>query len=246
MRRHASIMGMPVSLDIPGYEDEKVFKEIFKELEAVDNQFSLFKNTSELSRFNHRELKPEQLSVGMKQVMLECLKAEKMTDGYFSARYGGGFDPSGYVKGWAIASASQSLKNKGFQTFCLSAGGDVNALSDSDKVWHIGIADPREKDKIIGKITAKNIAVATSGSSERGDHIINPKTGQPARELLSITVAGADITTADILATAAFAMGRPGLDFIDKQPGYEVLAVDNVERVLLSGGMKDMLVTAHS
>ena len=236
-------MGMPVVLDIPAATDPKIFKQVFHELHLIDEQFSPFIEGSELSRFRRGELKPDGLSVGMKEVMKACLEAEAMTGGYFSARYGKEFDPTGYVKGWAIAEGSHKLLKRGIGTFSLSVGGDINAYSNSDKIWSIGILDPFNKGSIVGKIVGQNLAIATSGNYERGDHIINPKTGKPTRELLSLTVEGPDIIKADILATAAYAMGQKGLEFIDeKQPGYEVLAVDRHGEVFLSGGMRTKLV----
>jgi thiamine biosynthesis lipoprotein len=243
MRRRAFIMGMPVVLDIPGASDPGVFKQVFHELHLIDSQFSPFIERSELSRFRRGEIAPDKLSIGMKAVMKACLEAEAMTDGYFSARYSEVFDPTGYVKGWAIAEASRKLLKRGIGTFSLSVGGDINAYSNSDKIWRIGILDPFNKGSIVGKIVGQNLAIATSGNYERGNHIINPKTGKPARELLSLTVEGPDIIKADILATAAYAMGKQGLKFIDeKMPGYEVLAIDRHGEALLSGGMRTILV----
>jgi thiamine biosynthesis lipoprotein len=235
-------MGMPVVLDIPGSSDVELFKQVFKELHLVDEQFSPFIESSELSRFRRGELQPDELSIGMKDVMKACLEAEKMTGGYFSARYGKEFDPTGYVKGWAIAQACRKLLAGGIGTFSLSVGGDINAYSNSEKIWRIGVLDPLNKKSLIGKISGKNLAIATSGNYERGSHIINPKTGKPARELLSLTVEGPDIVKADILATAAYAMGKKGLKFIDeRQPGYEVLAIDRKGEIYFSGGMRELL-----
>lgn len=241
MRRTAFIMGTAVVIDVPGLKDEEVIEASFKQLRDVDEQFSPFKKTSELYRFNQRRLTPGNVSIGMKAIMKACLEAERYTDGFFSARYGYEFDPSGYVKGWAIGEVKLSLLKQGYKTFCISAGGDMAARSGGKKTWRIGILNPRKKNETLGTIVAKNIAVATSGSYERGKHIINPKTGKPADDFLSLTVAGPDIIKADVLATATFAMGKSGLIFIDKQRDYEVLAVDQKGEIYLSGGMAAML-----
>jgi thiamine biosynthesis lipoprotein len=105
------------------------------------------------------------------------------------------------------------------------------ARSGGSKQWHIGIQDPRDKTKILNKLSIGSGAVATSGSYERGAHIINPKTGQPADELLSVSVIGPDIIKADVLATAAFAMGARGLDFIRLQDGYEALVINKNDKL---------------
>lgn len=234
-------MGMPVVIDIPGLKDETVITEAFDELKKVDGQFSPFKPESELSRFKRGELPADKVSIGMKAVMKACLEAERYTDGYFSARYDGEFDPSGFVKGWAIDEVKKSLLEKGCRTFCISAGGDMVAKSAGDKIWRIGIQHPKKKSKVLGTVLAKNLAVATSGTYARGRHIINPKTKKPATFFLSLTVAGPSIIKADVFATTAMAMGTRGLKFIDKHRSYEVLAVGKDGRVYLSGGMARLL-----
>jgi thiamine biosynthesis lipoprotein len=231
-------MGMPISLDIPGCNDAEIFASVFKELQIVDEQFSPYKPDSELSKFNRGELSQEEVSIGMQTVMKACLEWESKTSGYFSARYDGGFEPSGYVKGWAIHEAGNSLKKLGYETFCLGAGGDILAASRGEKVWKLGIQHPEHKSQILGSIPAQNIGVATSGTYERGNHIINPKTGKPAITFVSLTVIGPDIIIADVLATAAFAMGKKGLEFVDSWPGYEILAVDKERTVYMSTGIR--------
>ena len=90
------------------------------------------------------------------------------------------FDPSGYVKGWTVKRAGQKLKKLGHRTFCVSAGGDILAASSGKKTWKIGIQNPIDSQKILNVLSISNGAVATSGTYERGAHIINPKTGNPA------------------------------------------------------------------
>jgi thiamine biosynthesis lipoprotein len=218
-------MGTGVSLDIPEAKNEVIFSDVFELLRQIDAQFSLYKTDSELSRFQRGEIIQKNLSPQMKTVMAACKKFEKLTNGYFSANFAGKYDPTGYVKGWAIAEAGKLIKKRGFRTYCIGIGGDILACSDGSKEWQIGIQDPKDKTKILNKLSIGSGAVATSGSYERGAHIINPKTKKPANELLSITVCGPDIIKADVLATAAFAMGKAGVKFVDRQKGYKALAV---------------------
>jgi len=236
-------MGMPVSVDIPNCHEGEVFRQVFAQLRGIDDQFSPFRPDSELSRYRRGEITQDDLSIGLRDVIRGCQEAEAETDGYFSAHYGQDFDPTGYVKGWAIKQGCEVIDAAGYHTYCLSAGGDINAKSSGDKIWHIGIQDPRDKAKIIKTITGKNFAVATSGNYERGQHIINPKTGRPPADLISLTAVGPDIIKADVLATAAYAMGRPGLNFIEhKALAYEALAIDKEGKVLMTKDM-DKLIT---
>jgi len=218
-------MGMAVTIEVPQLKNESVVKAAFDRLRAIDRQFSPYKKNSELSKYNRGELNELTLSPEMKFILHACRRAEEKTDGYFSAWYGDSCDPSGYVKGWAIAEAGRVLESKGQKTYSIYAGGDILCRSSSDKIWKIGIQDPTDKQRILNKLSISNGAVATSGNYERGGHIINPKTKKPADEILSITVVGPDIISADVLATAAFAMGKKGIDFVKKQKDYEALAV---------------------
>lgn len=287
-------MGMPITIDIPGASDGKVFDKAFERLEQIDKKFSTYKPDSEVSKFINGGLTEADLRKELKEVIKACRDAEKLTDGYFSAwakappvshldavqgskeeqasrikhtvneatdaadtamrqkaagaagsagRQGAAvrnrwFDPSGYVKGWAIAEAGKVIEEDDYETYCISAGGDILARSDSDKVWNIGIQDPRDKSKILNPSTSsgqasilkiKNGAVCTSGNYERGAHIINPKTQKPADELLSVTITGPDIIKADILATAVFAMGPKSVNFMKKQKNYTAFIIDKTK-----------------
>jgi thiamine biosynthesis lipoprotein len=76
-------------------------------------------------------------------------------------------------------------------------------------------------------VLASGLAVATSGTYEKGEHILDPHSGKPAKAWLSFTVAGPDIVQADVFATACFAMGAAGLDFVSHLVSYEAYAIDN-------------------
>ena len=218
-------MGLPISIDIPYCDDETVFNAAFDRLSEIDEKFSTYKPKSEASRFAARKIAEAELSQELKDVIEACKDAEAKTDGYFSAWSAGSFDPSGYVKGWAISKAGKTIEDKGYKTYCIGAGGDILARSDGDKLWNIGIQDSHDRSKILNKLSISNGAVCTSGNYERGAHIINPKTKQPATELLSVTVAGPDIIWADILATAVFASVRTEPEFFKNFPDYKILSV---------------------
>jgi len=219
-------MGLPISIDIPNCDTAQPFNWAFARLRQIDKKFSTYKPDSEVSRYIKDEVSENGLSPELKKIIRACRRAEKLTDGYFSAWADGNFDPNGYIKGWAIAEAGEIIEKAGFKTYCIGAGGDILARSDSDRVWNIGIQDPKDKAKILNKLSISNRAVCTSGNYERGAHIINPKTQKPAAELLSVTITGPDIIWADVLATAVFAMGaEKGTKLMKSQPGYELYAV---------------------
>lgn len=225
MRQVQQIMGMPVSIDIPACDNAQTFSWVFARLRQIDKKFSTYKPDSEVSGYIKEEIAEPDLSKELKMIIRACRAAEKQTEGYFSAWAAGAFDPSGYVKGWAIGEAGKIIEKQGFKTYCIGAGGDILARSDSDKVWNIGVQDPTDKTRILNKLSISNGAVATSGNYERGAHIINPKTKQPADELLSVTITGPDIVWADLLATAIFAAGTKGSHLIGQWPKYEQYVV---------------------
>jgi thiamine biosynthesis lipoprotein len=228
MRQVAQIMGMPIAVDIPGCSDMDVFRQAFERLQEIDNRYSTYKAGSELSRFQRGEINEPDLSAEFKKIIKQCQAYEKLTEGYFSAYFSGIFDPTGLIKGWALARAGKIIENSGYKTYCIGAGGDIIARSDTDKIWNIGIQHPERKSKIIDKIAAKNVAVATSGNYERGKHIVNPKTGKLADKLLSVSVIGPDIILADVLATAIFAKAGLNSKFYDAAPGYKFILVDKL------------------
>jgi len=219
-------MGLPISIDIPGCDNSQAFDWAFARLRQIDKKFSTYKPDSEVSRYIKGEVSEDGLSPEFKNVIKACRRAEKLTDGYFSAWAAGAFDPNGYVKGWAISRAGEIIEKAGFKTYCIGAGGDILARSNTDKTWNIGIQDPHNKTEILNLLSISNGAVCTSGNYERGPHITNPITKKPADELLSVTIAGPDIVWADILATAVYAMGENGISFMSSQPGYSYLIVD--------------------
>ena len=115
--------------------------------------------------------------------------------------------PVGLVKGWAVDRAA-ALLARGRARFCIDAGGDVLVRGGP---WRVG--DPASAPARPARApcsTLTDAAVATSGAYERGEHVVDPLTGRPARGALSVTVVGPDLATADAYATAAFAMGARG------------------------------------
>jgi thiamine biosynthesis lipoprotein len=135
----------------------------------------------------------------------------------------GRLDPSGYVKGWSVQVASDRLVEAGSVHHCLNAGGDVRMRGRPapGQEWRVGIRHPWQADKLCWVLTGTDFAVATSGTYERGHHVVDPHTGKPATALRSVTVVGPDLGIADGYATAALAMGMPGLDWLATLAGYE-------------------------
>jgi thiamine biosynthesis lipoprotein len=105
--------------------------------------------------------------------------------------------------------------------------------------WGVGISDPADRTRVLTVVTGRNLAVATSGTAERGRHILDPHTGESSSPLASVTVVGRDLARADAYATAAFAMGAGALTWLDGMPGHEGLVV-NATGVHETAGFRDV------
>ena len=220
--------GMPFTLETTEAGREQLFDAVFAELRWVDRTFSPFREDSAVSLLDRGLLSEEHAYPLVREVLALCRSYAAETDGYFDAWCGGSLDPCGLVKGWAIARARSLLENAGQRSFYVDGAGDVlvRGTREDGHPWRVGIRHPVRRDRVAHVVAASDLAVATSGTYERGAHITDPHTGRPATELVSLTVVGPDIVAAYVYATAAFAMGREGLGFIDAIPGYEALAID--------------------
>jgi thiamine biosynthesis lipoprotein len=121
-------------------------------------------------------------------------------------------DPSGVVKGWAVDRAVAPLLALEETDVCLSAGGDmVCHVADPDgEAWMIGIEHPLDPARLVARVPVHRGAVATSGSAHRGAHVVDARSGRAQEVLASVTVIGADLTSVDIDATSALALGIDG------------------------------------
>ena len=242
-RETAQIMGMPITVAINAPGSEHAVQSIFDLFIEDDDQFSPFKPTSETSRIASGEFERSKASRQMRDVLRRAARAKTLTKGYFDIDHEGHFDPSGIVKGWSIRRAALRLRSAGYSDFFIDAGGDIVAAGHNDKGerWSVGIRHPLEPRKIAQRIRLSDQAIATSGTYERGAHIYNPLTHHHPTDLLSISVVGPDIETADILATAAFAMGAEGPAFILTVPHYYGFAITRDQTTLATPGFEALV-----
>ncbi len=233
-------MGMPIAVEITDSSAEKgVFDEVFKYFEYVDGKFSTYKKESEISKINRKEVGENDWSGDMREVFMLSEKTKKETSGFFDIKTPKGeYDPSGLVKGWAIRNAAKIIEKKGIRDFYVEAGGDIQTSGKNGKgePWRVGIRNPFNKKEIVKVIAASGEGVATSGIYERGEHIYNPKSGDAPKGIMSITVVGPDIYEADRFATAAFAMGLSGINFIENLSGLEGYMIDESGTATMTSG----------
>jgi FAD:protein FMN transferase len=242
MKQTRLLMGMPITIEIvdPSAMDQAI-DSVFAYFTYVDDKFSTYKDTSEISLLNQKRLKFYRASKDMKLVFALAKLTKRETNGYFDIARNGQRDPSGIVKGWAIYNAAALLRVQGFRNFYIDAGGDIQADGHNAKRenWRIGIRNPFKADEIVKVLSVTNLGVATSGTYMRGQHIYNPKCKHAlVTEVVSLTVIGPNIYEADRFATAAFAMGRSGIEFIERLDGFEGYIIDNTGRATLTSGFE--------
>ncbi len=235
-------MGMPVRVVMVdgGAKADAAVEAVFDHFRAVDARYSTYKPDSEISRLN-AGLPETEWSDGMKAVLELCEQTKQATHGYFDIERDGKLDPSGLVKGWAIRDAARLLSERGFQDFYVEAGGDIqpHGRGEHGHRWKFGIRNPFKRSEIVKTVRVSGEGVATSGTYVRGQHVYDPhRPGEALTQVMSLTVIGPDIYEADRFATAAFAMGRAGIRFIDGLDGFEGYMIDADGTATLTRGFE--------
>jgi thiamine biosynthesis lipoprotein len=160
-------------------------------------------------------------------VLSRCETARQLSDGWFDPwAMPGGLDPTGLVKGWAAQQALAAFTEPCIAGVMVNAAGDIASSGDpgAGEPFRVGISDPVAPRRL-AEIVSLAGAIATSGSYERGRHLIDPHSGRPAVRVGSASVTGPDLGLADALATALAVAGEPGLAFVEAIDGYEALII---------------------
>ncbi|PKM97068.1 MAG: hypothetical protein CVU79_10215 [Elusimicrobia bacterium HGW-Elusimicrobia-3] len=154
-------------------------------------------------------------------------------------------DMGGIAKGYAIGEAVKVLKEAGITSALILAGGQVQVFGSAGegKPWRVGVRNPRREGYMAGLQFSEETGISTSGDYERFfeadgvryHHIVDPRTGYPARGLMSVSVIAPDPVKADALSTALFVMGRDrALAFARKRPDIDVIIVDDKGKIFSS------------
>ena len=226
------LMGMPITIEISDKKaSEKIFDKIFGYFEYIDKKFSPFKKNSEIFKINMKEIDRKDWSHDMKIIFDLSEKTKKDTAGYFDiVDNNGKYNPSGIVKGWAVYNAAKLLSETGCKNFYVNAGGDIqfSGKNSDNKLWKTGIKNPFNQNEIVKVVYLKDgEGIATSGNYIRGDHIYNPKQrNEKVGEIVSFTVIGPNVYEADRFATAVFAMGKEGINFLEKMKNFAGYMID--------------------
>ena len=236
------ILGMPIVADVRDeHVDDGVLDGMFDWLRWVDATFSTYKDDSEISRLNRGELQLADAHPEVAAVLERCEELRVETGGYFDVRAASPafIDPSGLVKGWAVDRAAALLDEAGLRNYAVNAAGDIRLRGRAvpELHWRVGIQHPLERDQVARVIDTSDLAVATSGEYARGAHVFDPHTHRPPTGILSVTITGPDLATADAYATAAFAMGAErAMHWTARLRGYEAMTILADGRVLSTPG----------
>ncbi|WP_425953495.1 FAD:protein FMN transferase [Xylanimonas sp. McL0601] len=216
-----------------GLEVDDAIERALAGLHEADWRFTPFCEESEIRRIARGELSLDDAHPDVREVEQECRAALAATGGKFSAWWRGWFDPTGYVKGWAVDRAmdvhlAELLELDGVVAVGVGVGGDLRlrALPHSGWTWNVGIADPQVRGAVLATITLADGAVATSGSAERGAHIVDPRSGEPAVGVVSATVVADTLARADLWATTAVVSGADDLAWVRRAGTRSGLLVD--------------------
>jgi thiamine biosynthesis lipoprotein len=196
-------------------------------LQQADTIFSTWKPDSPVSRLRRGEITLAEAPAEVREVLELCAIARELSHGWFDPwAMPGGIDPTGYVKGWAAQRALGAFRTSGISGALVNAAGDIASFGElpDGTPFRIGITDPFSPGRL-AEIVYLTSAIATSGTYERGNHLIDPRSGRPVARAASASVTGPDLGLADALATALAVSGPPGLDLIETLDGYEALII---------------------
>ncbi|MEG3619920.1 FAD:protein FMN transferase [Magnetovibrio sp. PR-2] len=159
------------------------------------------------------------------------------------------FDFGGFGKGVALDMAVEKLKSLGIQNAIVNAGGDLNTIGKpGERLWTVGIRDPRDWGVIASVELTGGENLYTSGNYERFRmsegvkyaHIIDPRTGMPVEHTASASVVHENGALADAAATALVVAGPQEWEKVVESMGLKyAMIVDTEGRVFITPAMKD-------
>jgi thiamine biosynthesis lipoprotein len=239
IRHLEKVMGTVVTIDLyagrdlAGDEAAEVRRQLARAraaLQHADEVFSTWRPHSPVSRLRAGTITIAQAPADVADVLELCATARELSRGWFDPwAMPGGVDPTGYVKGWAAQEALAAFTAPCLTGAMVNAAGDIasSGAPAPGQPFRVGIADPAAPRRLaeIAELTGLAMTIATSGTYERGEHLIDPHAGGPAARVASASVTGPDLGLADALATAVAVAGEPGLSFIEPIDGYEALVI---------------------
>jgi len=254
---------------LPEGAKKRVVQRVIARMKKLDRKFNYFSDNSELAMVNRMGKGNRLLLSGeMFKVLKAAQVLHRRTRGAFDVAMGTGrwrldsrkkafhfkdagvkLNLGGIAKGFIVDEGIRVLRELGIDNACINAGGDIFCMGGGTrrKGWKIGIRDPRRPEKIVEILVIRDKGVATSGGYERFSgsagrrvsHIIDPKTGEPIKDIFkSVTVVARDAMTADGFATAFYTMDpQMAVFFAERLRDIDCIVVDEKGLVYASSGI---------
>lgn len=225
------VMGTVVGFSSPAPFPADALAAAVYELHEADRVFSTWRPASPLSQLRSGARELEALAGAdaalIAEVFSRCALVRELTGGAFDPwAMPGGVDPTGLVKGWAVARALERLAAGGVEAALVNAGGDIGVLGQlGGRPWRVGVRHPGQPEAFLSAVVEVRAAIATSGDYERPGQLIDPASGRAARVAASATVTGPELDLVDALATGLAVGGRGVLRAIDALAGYAAYLV---------------------
>ena len=192
---------------------------------------------------------PEQVKAARSKIGYQNIVLDKEKPSVFLKFTGMKIGFGAIGKGYAADKAKELLVEKGVVAGIVNASGDMNTWGrqPNGQEWKVAITNPMDKHKAFAMLPISNGAVVTSGDYEKQvlfdgikySHIIDPRTGYPAKGLASVTIFAPKAELADALATAVSVMGiDAGLSLINQLPQVECVIVTNKGELFYSDKIK--------
>ena len=234
----------------------RISKELFNLLEESARFSKLTQGSFDISFSSigylydfRKSIRPteKQLTNLTKAINFHSIQLDKTKNTVHFANANVKIDLGGIAKGYAVDQSIKLLMQARVKNAYVSAGGDSRIIGKKqDRLWYIGIKHPRMKGKLLANLPLEEVSISTSGDYERFfikdgvryHHIIDPKTGDSARSLQSVTILASNSTTADALSTSVFILGRKkGLELINNLTDTSVIIVDAKGKIHFSDDM---------
>lgn len=214
--KRLNAMTMPFDISLASADRElaerlldEVTPQVQDELKRLENKFSPFKETSDLSRYRSGD-QSVLLDAEFQEVFGLARLIEEQTSGFFDSHFDGQFNPTGFVKGWIVQKIFYQLiepllYHLPIEAVAFNGSGDMQVASRpySDFTWKVGIENPAKTSQQPVAFNLANGGLATSGFSKRARHI---KTDQT--DMDQLTIIDRSLVWADAWATAGLVAGR--------------------------------------
>ena len=233
LHHEIEVMGTIVTIDLFGVTERKSEVVVGRvdlaeaSLHEADRVFSTWKSDSPMSRLRRGEISMQETPPELHEVLDACFTAKKISSGWFDPwAMPGGVDPTGYVKGWAAQRALRDLECEEISGAMVNAAGDIASFGGpgAGARFRVGVTDPFSRGDLAFVVRLDG-AIATSGTYERGPHLIDPFMAEAITRGASASVTGPDLGIADALATALIVAGDELIDVIEVIEGYEALLI---------------------